>query len=173
MQLIAFVIMISNNSMPRALVAINGSGRVGTALRGTDGGRSLVTDHDEHAGARQGRGFLTRLNPESSRQFFSHLGPPKHSLRLLLETSLGKTIAAVGSTRAGLLRLRFPKPKHQPWLGARSGRLGCTSLRVLQYIEYLLSIFGQIILSYISPTFGLKILEKGSFLLLATSKKIS
>jgi len=37
-------------------------------------------------------------------------------------------------------------------------------LRVIQYIEHFLPIFGQIILSYISPTFGLKILEKwGSF----------
>ena len=34
----------------------------------------------------------------------------QHSLRLLQETSLGKTLAAVGPTRAGLLRLRFSKP---------------------------------------------------------------
>ena len=34
----------------------------------------------------------------------------QHSLRLLQETSLGKTLAAVGSTPAGLVPLRFSKP---------------------------------------------------------------
>ena len=43
-------------------------------------------------------------------QIFSHLGPSQHSLRPLRETSLGKTLAAVGPTRAGLLPLRFSTP---------------------------------------------------------------
>jgi hypothetical protein len=49
----------------------------------------------------------------------------------------------------------------------------CHRVRVLQYIEYFLSIFGQIILSYISPTFGLKILEKGFFCSSLRAKKLS
>ena len=51
-----------------------------------------------------------RLSPETSRHTFSHLGPSQHSLRLLQETSFGQTLAAVGSTPAGLLLLRFSKP---------------------------------------------------------------
>ena len=38
----------------------------------------------------------------------------QHSLRLLQETSFGQTLAVVGSTPAGLVPLRFSKPKHQP-----------------------------------------------------------
>ena len=48
--------------------------------------------------------------PKAPGILFSHLGPAQHSLRLLQETSLGKTLAAVGSTRAGLAPLRFSKP---------------------------------------------------------------
>ena len=38
-----------------------------------------------------------------------------------------------------------------------------SALRVHQYIEHFLPIFGQTVFSYILPTFGLKILEKGVF----------
>ena len=45
--------------------------------------------------------------------YFFSFGPSQHSLGLLLETSLGKTLTAVGPARAGLVPLRFSKPKHQ------------------------------------------------------------
>ena len=45
--------------------------------------------------------------------YFFSFGPSQHSLRLFLETSLGKTLTAVGPTRAGLVLWSFSKPKHQ------------------------------------------------------------
>ena len=45
--------------------------------------------------------------------YFSIFGPSQHSLRLLLETSLGKIFVAVSSTRTGLVFLRSSEPKHQ------------------------------------------------------------
>ena len=65
-----------------------------------------------------------RHSPETSRHTFSHFGPSQHSLRLLRETSLGKTLAATGLTRVGLVLLRFSKPKHQPTTNPGSGPLG-------------------------------------------------
>ena len=59
-----------------------------------------------------GRAGVTTQSRKLPTYFFS-FGPSQHSLRLLLETSLGKTLAAVGPTRAGLVLLRFSKPKHQ------------------------------------------------------------
>ena len=56
-----------------------------------------------------GRAGVTTQSRKLPTYFFS-FGPSQHSLRLLLETSLGKTLAAVGSTPAGLLLLRFSKP---------------------------------------------------------------
>ena len=47
---------------------------------------------------------------ENLPQILSHLGPSQHSLRLLQETSLGKTLADVGPTQVGLLPLRFSTP---------------------------------------------------------------
>ena len=48
--------------------------------------------------------------------------------------SLSKTLVAVGSTRAGLVPLRFPKPKHQPTTnpGSAPARAAQHSLRLLQ-----------------------------------------
>ena len=50
----------------------------------------------------------------------------------------------------------------------RFSRAATRILRTFQNITHLLSIFGQVILSYILPTFGLKILEIGSFHLFAS-----
>ena len=76
-----------------------------------------------------------RHSPETSRQHFYHFGPAQHSLRLLLETSLGKALPVVGSAGAGLVRLPIPKRKDQPTthLGSAPGRaagpLGLRSTR--------------------------------------------
>ena len=71
---------------------------------------------------------------------FGQLGPSQHSLKLLLGKGLGKTLAAVSSTRVGLPFSLFSKPKHQPttntgsapWLGRRPARASQHSLRLLQ-----------------------------------------
>ena len=54
-----------------------------------------------------------RLSTKTSQLTQHSFGPSQHSLRLLLETSLGKTLTAVGPARAGLLRLPFSKPRYQ------------------------------------------------------------
>ena len=65
-----------------------------------------------------------RHSSETSRQHFYHFGPAQHSLRLLLETSLGKALPAVGSAGAGLVLLPISKRKDQPTthLGSAPGR---------------------------------------------------
>ena len=70
------------------------------------------------------QGEATGHSPETSRQHFSHFGPAQHSLRLLLETSLGKALPAVGSAGAGLVPLPISKRKDQPTthLGSAPGR---------------------------------------------------
>ena len=94
-----------------------------------------------HAGVDALRASCWRLTQarELPTYFFS-FGPSQHSLRLLLETSLGKTLTAVGSTRAGLLRMPFSKPKHQsttnPGSGRRPGRASQHSLRLLQETSF-------------------------------------
>ena len=72
---------------------------------------------------------------------------PQHSLRLLLETSLGKALVAVGSTRAWPLLSLFSKPHHQPW-----PRLSRRPLKLLQG-----TYFGQTLAAVGSAPVGLLI----------------